>query len=376
MSGFSTQTDPAKPAKKQEFATEKEVAARLSEAGVNVKSERTIRRYKRDPRTRKVLGAIPHGKQCRIPKQQDWRKIARELERLGKAPHVPPGRMFKREMGWGNPRRQRDTRILCLALELQRLMRKQRLTKKLKWQLEEVWKRAQIIAAKTHCTVFNAPRVFRKHLEAANEKERKHNAPQIEWLKRNGLWDEARRLINKAGGDARFDVIEKFEREGKNVSIPHAINLRSIQTSAQLSRKVRQFIKLWPSQKDIEAATARYNEGRWQLDLARGAKLLRRRKRQITVKNLCAVLYRDESAEWEKRPGISRSSYFRRYNKDDLARVRRVRVGNELRLPSKKTGGFHDDGFNKEDWKSMTVRSGKPEGWELQTPFRDFANED
>ena len=66
----------------------------------------------------------------------------------------------------------------------------------------------------------------------------------------------------------------------------------------------------------------------------------------------------------------------RRYAKAHLARVCRVRAGNELRLPSKKSGGFHEDGFNEEDWKRMTVRSGKPYGWELPTPFRDFANEE
>ena len=193
MSGFSTQADPAKPANKLEFLTEKELAAQLSAAGLNVKSERTIRRYKRHSRARKILGAVPYGKQRRIPKQQDWAKIARELESLGKAPRVPPGRIFKREMGWGSPRRERQTKILRRALDVEWLRQKRRLTKKLKWQLEELLQTAQIVAAKHCCTVFNASKFFLKHLEAENEKERNHNAPQIEWLKDKGLWDEARK---------------------------------------------------------------------------------------------------------------------------------------------------------------------------------------
>jgi hypothetical protein len=366
VSAFSTQSDSAKPANKLEFVTDKEAADRLG-----VKSQRTIRRYKRHPCAREILGVVPYGKQLRIPKHQDWAKIARELKSLGKAPRIPPGRIFKREMGWGNPRRERDTKILRLALELERLRQKRRLTKKLKWQQEEVWKRAQIIAAKHHCTVFNAPKFFRKYLEAANEKERKHNAPQIKWLKDNGLWGEARKRIKNGGGDALFDVIEEFEREGKEVSIPRRISLHSVQTSTQLSRKGRQFRKLWPSQQTIEIATAKYNNSWWQLDLEQGAKLLRRQKKSITVKNLCDVLYRDESAEWQNRRGISRSSYYRRrYTKADLARVRRVKAGNELRLPFKKSGGFHDDlKLDRADLAKMSIHS--TGGWKLYNPFRD-----
>ena len=92
MSAFPPQVSTAKPANKLEFATDKETAA-----WVGVKSERSIRRYKSDPRARKILGAIPYGKQWRIPKQQDWAKIDRELKSLGKAPHVQPGRIFKRD---------------------------------------------------------------------------------------------------------------------------------------------------------------------------------------------------------------------------------------------------------------------------------------
>ena len=94
------------------------------------------------------LDVVPYGKQLRIPKQQDWAKIARELKNLGKASHASPGRIFKREMGWGNPRRDRDAKLLRLALDLQRRRRKQRLSKQLQWQLEKVGKMAQIIAAK------------------------------------------------------------------------------------------------------------------------------------------------------------------------------------------------------------------------------------
>jgi hypothetical protein len=68
---------------------------------------------------------------------------------------------------------------------------------------------AQITAAKHSRTVFNAPKFLRKYLEVVNDRERKHNAPQIKWLKNNGLWDEAREKIKDGGGDVFFNVIEE-----------------------------------------------------------------------------------------------------------------------------------------------------------------------
>ena len=370
MSAFSTQSNSAKPAKNLEMATDDEVAARLSGVGLSVKSDRTIRRYKRDPRARKILGVVAQNKQCRIPKQQDWAKIARELQSFGKASHASPGRTFKREMGWGNPRRHRDAKILRLALELQRRKRKQRLSKQLPGQLEKVGKMAQIIAAKYRCRTFNAPKFFRKHLEAANEKRRKHNAPQIEWLRRCGLWDQAKTLIKKGEGEANFHVVETFKRKGKDISIPHRINIRSVETKAQLRRRVRQLTKLWPSPEAIKAATVEYNYIWWQFDLERAGKLLRQKKKTPTVNNLLPLLYRDETAKQEKDPGISRSSYFRRrYTKADLAHVRRVKTwSDERRLPHRKFGAIND-GLGSDDLKGMTIQTA--EGWELRNPYRD-----
>jgi hypothetical protein len=130
-------------------------------------------------------------------------------------------------------------------------------------------------------------------------------------------------------------------------------------------------MKLWPSPEAIEQATARYNKNWWQIDLERAAKLLRQRKKRIAVESLCPVLYRDEIAERQERPGISRSSYFRRrYSKTDLARVRRVKVGNELRLSNKKSGGFFEDlGLDKTDLANTSIKS--RDGWQLYNPFRD-----
>jgi hypothetical protein len=251
---------------------------------------------------------------------------------------------------------------------------------------------AQIIAAKHRCTVFNAPKFVRKFLEATNEKERKRNAPQIEWLKHHGLWDEAKTLIKKGDysecyengetrrfyfrkGEAHFEVVETFERKGKNVSIPHRISIYPVETKAQLSRAVRQFNKVWPSPKAIKKAKVDYNETWWKLDIERAAAELRRKKKGITPETLRKVLYRDETAQLEKHPGISRSTYFRHYDKDDLARVCRVRAGNELRLPNKKHGGVRDvEEVGIDDLRKMSISDAS--GWQFNNPYRDSDEED
>ena len=181
----------------------------------------------------------------------------------------------------------------------------------------------------------------------------------------------------KTGGDAFFDVIEECERKEKKVSIPHRMSLHLVQTKAQLLRKVRELKELWPSQEAIEIATAKRNEIWWQLDLERAAKLLRRGKKSITPENLRKVLYRDETAERAKRPGISRSTYFRRrYSNADLARVCHVKVGNELRLSGEKFSGLPDDlRLDDTDLEKMSIRSADGR-WELPNPIRDYDEAD
>lgn len=125
MSGFSAQAVASNPPNKLEFITDKELAARLG------KSERTILRYKHDPRAREILRVVAHGKQCRIPKRQDWAEKGRHLESLGKGRYVSPGRIYAREMGLGDPGRERDAEILRRALDLEGLIKKRRLTRRL-----------------------------------------------------------------------------------------------------------------------------------------------------------------------------------------------------------------------------------------------------
>jgi hypothetical protein len=372
MSAFSTQADFAKPGNKSEFATDREVAARLG-----AQSERTVRRYKCDSRAREILGVVPYGRQLRVPKQQDWSRIARELESLGKAPRVPPARIFKREMGMGDRRRERDAEILRRALDLERLYKKRRLTPKLKYQIEQLWKLARRISGKHHCSVFAAPKFVRRFLEAANEKARKHNEPQIEWLKCRGLWSKAKKYCENGQspkfyfgeGEAHFDVVETFRCKGRNVSIPHRISLYAVKTKAQIAREVVQFNQLWPSQKRIDQAIAKRKEIWWQIDLEGACARLRKEGKKTTVKNRCSVLHLNEVAEWQNRPGISRSSYFRRYSKADRMRFRRSKTAEEYVLPSKKRGGSPDSlPFDDTDLDGMTIQ--KADGWELPNPYR------
>jgi hypothetical protein len=105
-----------------------------------------------------------------------------------------------------------------------------------------------------------------------------------------------------------------------------SIHLSPVKTKAQIAREVREFQEWWPSVKSIEVAKQRCKESFWQLDLEGAGAKCRQQKKPITVENLCKFLHRDEVAQRQGRPGISRSSYFRRaYTKRDLARVRRLK---------------------------------------------------
>jgi hypothetical protein len=135
MSYFSTELDSDKPADKPKFLTHKQVDSRL---GV---SERKVRRDMRDPRVRKIFGAVRHGRWWRIPNtdQPTW-YICEQLARIGKWREVPLGTRYAREMGMRNRQREWETIVLRLALDLGRERQKRRLTKKIKYELQELWK--------------------------------------------------------------------------------------------------------------------------------------------------------------------------------------------------------------------------------------------
>lgn len=88
--------------------------------------------------------------------------------------------------------------------------------------------------------------------------------------------------------------LEKMGREEMTVQVTardfRRINLYPVETKAQLSRRVRQLNKLWPSQKAIEAATAKHNQIWWQFDLERAARELRRQKNQSRLR-ICVQFF-------------------------------------------------------------------------------------
>jgi hypothetical protein len=415
MSAFSPLPDGNKASKKLEFVTQREAAALLR------LSARTIRRYLHDPQTREILGAVYDRGRWRIPRSSfkpPWRiaEIRERLTKIGKGDDDSFSSRFRHESGIGNLRLEREAKILRQALEIERRSQKRRLTKRAKCEIEEVWKVARMVAAKYRRSAFDAPKLYEKWLIAQNNREKQRNAPQIKWLKRHGLWASAKALMTSGDdhfeysengqirkaffpkGEAHFEAViggqdqadrtkrvnfliphsflENLEREGKTVRITcvklHSINLYPVETKAQIARKVREFQKSWPSPKFIAVATKRYNESRWQLDLEGAAVKCRREKKPITPENLWKRMYRDEIAQWQGRPGISRSSYFRRhYSKHDLVRVRRLRIAFDAQhITNRKSGGVRD-GFalGDDDLKGMTLQTA--EGWELANPCRD-----
>lgn len=450
MSGFSAQADGNKPANKLEFVTHGEAADLLG-----LRSTRTVHRYLRDPQTRKILRAIYHRGRWRIPRASfepwPWRitEIKEKLEKIGKDGDDSVRAKFRRESGMGILRLERQAKILRLAVEkIERLSQKRRLTKRAKYEIDQVCSLAQSIASKYRCSLFVAPKFCLRFLTAQNNKEKKRNASQIKWLKRHGLWNSAsakysdwlrqqglwasakalinsgedyteyndhdgltRRLIfpPKGAGQTRriffpkgaghFEAVIGYQgpdqgltapgpfvlkfanqgtRNGYNFILPNnfieegksltgsvverrSIHLSPVKTKAQIAREVRGFLGWWPSQKSIEAATLEYNKNWWLFDLERAAKECRRQKKPIIpFENLRKYMYRDEIAQWQGRPGISRSSYYRRhYSKADLARACRPKIGT---TPSPSE-------IDPTDLAKMSIQT--KTGRDLPNPYRD-----
>jgi hypothetical protein len=147
-----------------------------------------------------------------------------------------------------------------------------------------------------------------------------------------------------------------------------------VKTKAQIAREVQEFRKWWPSQKSIEVAKLSYKKNWWLLDLKRAVAECQRQKKPNTPENLRKRMYSDEVAVWKGRPGISRSSYFRRgYTKADHALVRRGKTwSDERRLPHRKFGAI-SDGLGSDDLKGVTIQTA--EGWELRNPYRDKSDD-
>ena len=138
MSAFSLQRDNDKPANKVEFVPAKEAANLL---GVD---PRTVRRYLRDPQTREILGAVYEHGRWRIPRSSfelPWRigVIKEQLASIRKGGDDSFSSKFRRESGLGNQRLERETKILRRALEIERRSQKRRLTKRARYEIEEVW---------------------------------------------------------------------------------------------------------------------------------------------------------------------------------------------------------------------------------------------
>jgi len=405
MSAFLLQPGNNKPANKLEFVSQKEAVALL---GVD---QRTIRRYMLDPQIREILGAVYHRGRWQIPRssfEAPWRiaVVLEQLASIGKGRDNSFGSIIRRESGMANPRLERDAKRLRLALEIERRSRKRRLTQRANREIEKVSTRARSVASKYRCSVFNAPKFYGRWLTAQNDREKKRNAPAIKWLKKHGLLNKAKTLVNSAGdysesqdnsgkarkmffgkGSGYFDAVIGWKdadgkshnfllpnsfTEGKNLRFTclecRSIHLSPVKTKAQIAREVRTFKKCWPSRRSIEAATEEHDRI-WQLlDHERAAAECRRQKKQSTPENLKRYLYRDEIAQRQGRPGISRSTYFRRYPKDERTRVRRLKSwGDEQRLPGRKSGGASAADLYPDDLKNMTVRTAK--GWEVSNPY-------
>ena len=145
MSAFLLQLGSNEPAKKLEFVSQKQAAALL---GVD---QRTARRYLRDLQIREILGAVCDRGRWRIPRssfEPAWRigAIVEQLASIGKSRDNSFSSIIRRESGMGNPRLEREAKILRLALEIERRSRKRRLTQRAKREIEkfrfvrEVWR--------------------------------------------------------------------------------------------------------------------------------------------------------------------------------------------------------------------------------------------
>jgi hypothetical protein len=427
MSAFSPQPNNSRTANKLEFVTQREVANFLSV------DPRTVRRYLRDPQIREILGAVYDGKRWRVPRssfESPWRVavIKERLTSIGRGGDSSVSSRFRRESGIGNLRLEREAKILRQAMEIERLHKRARLTKRVRYGIDEVWKRTRTIASRYRCSIFAAPKFWERFLIAQNDREKKRNASAIkwlkgyglwnsacprysEWLKRQGLWALAKELINSGedysryqdgngemrrlffqkgwgyfkavigyqGEDKRthnFLIPNSFTEEGKDVTGEIAerrsIHLSPVKTKAQIAREVRQFLKWWPSQKSIEVATVTYDKNFWQLDLERAARECRRQKKEVNPENLRKYMCRDDVAQWQGRGGISRSSYYRRgYTETDLARVRRSRMMPDTQhLPNQKLGATGDGSvLDRDDLKNMTILTAS--GSELPNFYHD-----
>jgi len=373
MSYFSTELNSDKPANKRKFITHKQVASRF---GV---SERTVRRSLRDQRVRKILGAVRCGGWLRVPDtgQPTW-YIREQLARIGKWREVPPSTRYAREMGMRNRQRERETRILRLALDLDRKKRKRRLTKKTRYEIEELPKVARIVAANYRCSVFDVPKFYERFLTARNNREKQRNAAAIKWLKRHGLWtsanpnycewlkrqgfyasakalinsgedytqyqdgnDETRKMffgkgsghfeavIGYQGADGRshnFLLPNRFIEEGKSligtVVERHIIHLSAVKTKAQLSRQVRLFKELWPS-KSLLRKTTRNLEQAWRVMELRGAlRILRRKGTAECGEKLRGITYRNPRAKELGKIGMCLRHFRHLYPGEIFARAR------------------------------------------------------
>ena len=159
--------------------------------------------------------------------------------------------------------------------------------------------------------------------------------------------------------------------QGKNVSIPHRLSIYPVKQRRNYRARCGNstgiaVAKGYQSKVD-------YNETWWKRCERLPQSLAE--EKGITPGTLRKVLYRDETAQLEKHPGISRSTYFRHYDKDDLARVCRMRAGNELRLPNKKHGGVRDvEEVGIDDLRKMSISDAS--GWQFNNPYRDSDEED
>ncbi len=276
-------------------------------ANVLGKEVRTIRRWIADlPELRRVLRVRRHGKQWRI----DYPKTAAEFNgwvetvRQTVAPFTRTverrngyAKRISEALGFGNQQRERDIEILRHAMLLKYASRRLPTNEAdddkksidnayAEWESEaaDYWPTARLISAHFNCRVEDAPRHWHEYQEYQRERNRQHNAPQEDWLKKHGLYDRAKKLLT--------------EKPGTVFETPTAmIQLLPVATDAEIQAECERVNELWPEPEHWQRAKENYDK-EWQLRTLADATLeLVGDEKPVTGKNLAPLLFRNPTVQ-------------------------------------------------------------------------------